>query len=65
VLRVFGISRGGPGGAVHGGEKASHRLDPEAGKGRDWGREPAVVYTRLFEQVKRPGGAVAGDGEDI
>jgi hypothetical protein len=49
----------------HGGEEASNALDPEAREGRGWGRELVVVYSSPFEQVKRPGGAVLGGGEDI
>jgi hypothetical protein len=29
------------------------------------GREPGILCTCLFEQVKRPGGAVPGGGEDL
>ena len=65
AVRVFWISRGGPGGAVHGGARESNGRDPEARKGRGGGREPEILYIGLFEQVKRPGGAVPGGGEDF
>lgn len=65
AIRVFWISRGGPGGAVHGGERDSQGLDPGAREGRDRGREPVVVSLGLFEQVWQPGGAVPGSGEGI
>jgi hypothetical protein len=49
----------------HGGARESDRRDPEARKGRVWGREPVVLYTSSFEQLERLGGAVRGGGEDL
>ena len=50
---------------IHCGDQASTGVDPEARKSRGWGREPGALYIGLFEQVKRPGGAVSGGGEDF
>jgi hypothetical protein len=49
----------------HDGEEASTGRDPEARKGRSRRKEPRILYTGLFEQIKRPGGAVPGGGEDL
>jgi hypothetical protein len=43
----------------------SHGLDLEARRDRDRRSKPAVMYTGLFEQIKRLGGAVFCGGEDI
>jgi hypothetical protein len=48
-----------------GGAREYNRGDLEARKGRGWGTESVAMYTSSFEQVKRPGGAVRGGGEDL
>jgi hypothetical protein len=50
---------------IHGGEPASTGVAPAVRKGRGWGSEPRVSHTGLFGQVKRPGGAAPGGGEDL